>query len=261
MYFLVGLSFLVAVQAANSVLPSNIRVWGVPDELYIPGPPASGFLPKLLDAITEITGIPYTLTPHPELTFASPKGNFNGSIIEALLNNQADLIGPDITLTAAREAVVDFLVPYALYNIQLVANTQFGITSDTQYLAEDNADLALLQKSQNVTLKAIYDKIDKSRPASIIKDFNYTATLAKVASGNFAFVAESQYIATATRLNKLPKNVRVFDSNLGTYYLSLAVQAGSPLQEVLNRAIDELTERGTMRTLKNKFGVQLYTAN
>jgi len=255
------LAVSAAVAATTPALPTNIRVWAIPDDLYsASGKKASGFFPALLDEVKKITGIPYTIEPHPELTHATPQGNFKGTILQPLIDNKADLVGPDLEVTSFREAVVDFCLPYAIYNVQLIVNADTGINADTQYLSLDLPDLMVFKLSSNATLKAIYDNIEKNRPSSIVPNFDYAGALQKVSTGNYAFIAESHWYKEMLADPATPKNLRIQDPNMGTFYLSIAVQQGSPLREVINRALEKLMENGTMRKLKQASGIELYNS-
>ena len=56
-------------------------------------------------------------------------------------------MGADLTITSAREAVVDFLEPLSQYSLQILVNTQFGLGAGVQYLSQSDADLTYLQVS------------------------------------------------------------------------------------------------------------------
>jgi len=243
--------------SCGPAVPSNIRVWAIPDSLYVAGPPASGFLVGLLNALQGVTGIPYTLAAHPELSFGNQdaSGSFNGSLIGALVQNQADLVGTDVTITSSREAAADFLVPFSQYQLQIVANTQFGLGSSVQYICQDDADLQFLKNSKNATINAIYDNINAGRPGSIVADNDDAGAVAKVATGNFAYVGESVQIAKALAASSA-KNLAVQGGSLGTFYLALAVQQGSALRDVLNSAMLKLAESGALQTLLTAAGLQ-----
>jgi len=243
----------LSVKCRGKALPSTIRVWAIPNTLYVPGPPASGFLIQLLDGITNITGIPYTVSPHRELTFGNqnPNGTFDGSLVGALVKNQADLVGTDLTITKARQTVVDFLLPFSVYQLQVLINTQFSLSGEAQYIAQNNADLAFLKNSNDSKIKEIYDSINKGRPGSIVADNDDDGAVAKVASGNFAYVGESNLVASA-RADSIAKNVMVMPgSSLGTFYLALAVQKESPLKPKLDLAMLQLIESGALQTMLN----------
>jgi hypothetical protein len=56
-------------------------------------------------------------------------------------------VGATLTIAAAREAVVDFIVPYGGSTLQILVNTQYGLGSGVQYLSQDNQDLRYLKVS------------------------------------------------------------------------------------------------------------------
>ncbi|OQV21389.1 hypothetical protein BV898_04598 [Hypsibius exemplaris] len=247
-------------------VPRNIRVFAIPDGfLYVAanasaGTPDSGFLVDLLNAIKQQSGIPYTLTSRPDLKFGNvnPDGTWDGTLIGALINDEADLIGADLTINAEREAVVDFLVPLATYSLQILYNAQKGLNNGVQYLIRDDADLTFLKISKNSTLQAIYRNILAGMPDSIVQ--SDTEGARKVLSGNFAYLTDSPFPQLAAA--QTGGLLGVQPGTLGNFLISLPVQQGSLLREKLNIVLLELAENRFLPALFSKYGlVQFSTTN
>ncbi|OQV22947.1 hypothetical protein BV898_02999 [Hypsibius exemplaris] len=238
--------------APRGALPTNIRVTAIPSPYYAEG--TQSFFGDLLEALKGKTGINYTVTSRPDLGYGSPdaNGSFEGSLIGELVNGHADLAGADLTITAERSAVVDFLVPYAQYQLQILANAFFGLDEDTQYLIQDTADFTFLKNSKNATLSAIAANVELGRRSgSIVEDD--VAGCAKVMMGNYAYVAESMFPERAIVAN--PQKLVRAGGTLGIFFLALAVQQDSPLRGILNHALVQLAEDGLIQDLLAKYNV------
>ena len=58
------------------------------------------------------------------------------------------MVGPDLSLIAHHEEVVDFLAPIASFKLVTLVNAQRGLTNLTQYLVEEG-DFMVLQVIRN----------------------------------------------------------------------------------------------------------------
>jgi len=203
---------------------------------------------ELLHAIHDATGMVFDIKSRPDLVYMqNADGNWNGSLIGALLNNETDIVGPDLTRTAIGDKVVDFLHPFMPYKLQVIYNKKFGLTNDTQYAVADTEDRKYLQNTQEEKGKAAWASIQKGGPSVILGS---TATgEEKVNSGNFAVVAESQYIRQVLQDN--PGIALAPDDFGGPFYLGMAVRKGSPLRAKMNNALLQIAESGVLeKTLK-----------
>ncbi|OQV22948.1 hypothetical protein BV898_03000 [Hypsibius exemplaris] len=229
----------------NATLPSEIRVSSIQATgYYTPGKP--NFLVDVLDALKAATGISYVISARTDLNYSNPDGSFAGTVFQELISNNADLAATDLTITSAREAVVDFLVPFSQYELQLVVNTAFGLGNGVQYLCRQTADLELLKNAKNATLQAIYANIQAGN--GIVDTTE--AGIAKVLSGNFAYVIESPDADKQLATN--PGKLARAGGPLAKSYLALAVQQGSALREKLNVALIKLQEQGVIDDLLRK---------
>jgi len=253
-----GLSIVVliaAITAQASANTSPIVVWAIPDEYFpttalgVPG----GFLGDLLNSLTKITGLTFNIQPHPELKYDSPNpdGSWTGTLIGAVsqANAGADLVGPDLTATPENQKVVDFLEPIQTYTLQIIVNKKFGLTDSVQYISIDDADLLALKESSNTTLNKIYQNVQNGRPGSIV-DTN-EAGVAKVLTGNFAFIGESVYFDRALKLT--PGAVLAGGNLGGNYTLGFAVRKGWAITPTLNKALVQLKSSGALDALITKY--------
>ncbi|OQV12563.1 hypothetical protein BV898_13207 [Hypsibius exemplaris] len=227
-------------------LPSVLRVSIIPED-------QTGFFLELLDALQTHTGIPYKVTNRTDLTNFGQQnadGSWTGSLLGELLADRADLVASEFTITSLRQSVLDFLLPLGSYQLEILANAQFGVnTSGLQYLSFDNADLTYLKNSKNPDYRAIAANIEAGRPASILSNdqAGQNAGIAKVLGGNFAFILSDRDVAGAVAANP-GKLVRV-PSPLGTFSWSVPIQQGSPFRVKLNVALLQLAEEGLLSAL------------
>jgi len=240
--------------------PKSIRVVAKPDIAFIPGNPAagvahSGFLMDLLSAIEKDVGTQFIVTSRPELRYAriNENGTFDGTLLEPILNNEADLVGPTMTMTSYGEKVADFLVPLFPYQLEIIYNPRFGLQPGVQYLIMDTEDLGYLKTAsvRNMTLQALFSNVKAGLPLSIVKDS--AEALQKVLTGNFAYISEmpDPIVRQAMRMN--PDKLAIAPGVIGKYfYLTFAVAKGSPLRELMNYELLKLVEEGTLGMLLDK---------
>jgi len=238
-------------------LPTNIRVFAIPSPFFVPanknvtGSKNSGFLVDLLDGFKQATGIPYTLTARSDLTYSAknPNGSYDGSLIGALLNNEADLVGPDVFILSQYEPLLDFLFPINTEHLTILANKKFGLNG-AQYVTIGQDTLNLICKSKNDTLQAICKNLKAGLPGSIVETDE--DGVAKVTGGKFAYVEISAVTSEAAAENPdvLMESGSVLDLPMG-----LAVQQNSPLRDKLNTVLIGFLEDGTLDALFAKYNV------
>jgi len=171
------LKALAGAGCALKEWPTNVKVIAKPDEFFVAadssaGQKESGFLVELLDIIQKATGAVFTVTAKPELSYGRPNenGTWDGTLIAPLLNNEADLVGPSMTITSFGKKDVDYCVPILPYKLHILFNPKFGLSSGVQYLIMDDEDLFYLKNSKDVALQSIYQNIQAGRPQSIVKN-------------------------------------------------------------------------------------------
>jgi len=254
-------AFVVQVASAQFSPPkptNTVTVFAIPDEyLTIKGANSpQGFLMDFLKVVQKKTNLQFTVIPHPELSYDRPNedGTWDGTLIGEVSKDfpTADLVGPDLTISAEGKKVVDFLEPIRNYNLQILVNPKFGLSPRTQYLSIDDADLASLKNHKNATLKKIYESVKAGGKSSIV-DSN-AAGVAKVLKGNFAYIGESVYFVQALKQNA--GKVALVGGNLGNQKsLGFAVKKGSPLKAKLNDAIKQLKQAGVVDRLFSKYNL------
>jgi len=118
-----------AEQGKFSQWPSQLKVFTKPDEFYfaadaLSNKKESGFLVELLAIIQQRTGTVFNIESHPELMCGRPNANgtYDGTVIAPLLNNEADIVGPSLTINSWGYKVVDYCVPILPYKLEIVFN-------------------------------------------------------------------------------------------------------------------------------------------
>jgi len=252
-------------------LDRPVRVWAHPNAFYTPGEDGSrgtGFFIDMLDQLTKITRIQFTVEPHPELAFARKNndGTWEGTLVGALMQDQCDLIGPNIIVNSDAEKVIDYTTPFAPYKLMVVYNKAFGlpfVQPIPQYVIQDTHDLVYLMTSGNKTLEEIYRNVEAGRPDSIVTSDDEGIQL--VAKGNFAYIMESTFINGAIEHAGVDTDMVVVSPfELGKYFFNAwAVQLGTKsdlghsLRQDLDVALEMMNEAGVIQQLLLKHGVGL----
>ncbi|OWA51441.1 hypothetical protein BV898_15922 [Hypsibius exemplaris] len=251
----------VALQAAGITLAgAPIRVVFKPDPVEIldpavtpkapPPPPTNEFGMDLLSAIHDLTGLVFQTTFRSDLAYGAPiNGSFTGTLLAPLINNEADLTGPELVVTSYGEQVVDFLVPINSFKLRILYNTELGLTDKTQYTVANTEDLIYLNTTTNVDAQAVWQDIVAGKPDSILPADETGEDM--ILGGNIAVVAASHYIGQILEYGEGKISVATGDLG-GPFFLSMAVQKGSSLREVLNTAILQLSENGMLEQLLKK---------
>jgi hypothetical protein len=246
----------VTFKCPDKIAPNHLRVHAIPDEFFNATANKdfkfSGFLVDVLDAIQQQTGLTYSIIPRPELKIydkPNANGSWDGTLINSLIKDEADLVGPSLIVSSVGEKVADFLVPILRSKLKVLFNPMFGLKQGVQYLALDDENLNLIKNSKIPMIQEIYKNIEAGRPNSIVP--NKMAGVEKVLSGNYAFLVDS--IFAKIFADKFPGKLEIAKQGVGSkVYLAFAVQRGSPLRRQLNMALLQLMENGVLWDLKKK---------
>jgi len=240
--------------AGSAKLP-HYRVRGTPNGNILiadksSDPPVySGFVWELMNKLATVNKFTFTLTLQPDEIYGSPdaNGNWNGMVLE-LMKNNTDVVAGDLSITTPRLEVIDFTVPYSLYNLVILVQT--GAKLDKiKYVVRNTADATFLQTSTDPDVKKIWANIATNQKDQIVTSDE--DGVAKVNSGGYAFVSQSITLQPFIKNShgKLITTGKVLQSA----YYSLGVQLGSDLRRTLSWGITKLQETGELQQLINKW--------
>ncbi|OWA51021.1 hypothetical protein BV898_15523 [Hypsibius exemplaris] len=237
--------------------PANIRVHYTPDEFFSAanesaGTKNSGFLVDILNSLEGATGSNFTITSRPDLAYGRPNdnGTWDGTLIGALINGEADLVGPGLTITSYGDKVVDYSVPILPYKLFLVYNLKYGLDNMTQYITLDDENFIYFNSSKNSTLQAIYRRMKAAGNASFVG--SNAEGIAKVLHGNFAYIESEPFVRHAMNVH----GMTLATEEVGKYFsFAFAVQKGWPFLQQLNTELLKLSEDGTLSKLIDKYNL------
>jgi len=212
-------------------------------------PVFSGFVWELLNQLTTVANFTFTLTLQKDEIYGSPDkdGNWNGMVLE-LMKNNTDIVAGDLSITTPRLQVIDFTVPYSLYN--LVVLVQKGAKMDgIKYVVRNTADATFLETSTDSTVKNIWANIAKDKANQIVTSDE--DGVAKVNSGGYAFVSQSITLQPFIKQSK--GKLMTTGKILESAYYSLGVQLGSDLRRILSIGVTKLQETGQLQQLIDKW--------
>jgi len=249
---LVGVAVAFDPTCPEPVAPKLLRVWV--KEVDEQGDPSrnatTGYFHELFEAIKSATGMDYQLTVHNDLKYHNSDESFGGTIFNCLLTKDCEVAAGMLSYDLNREIEFGILLPLGDYWQTYIIPASGYDPTTVQYVSQDDNELAYLKHNKDQRIKAIWENIQAGRPGSIVADD--AAGIAKVASGNFAYLTQTPYAE-----NFAARNSKVKESHVGIVnrFWGMAVESCSPLVELLDRAQQQLRQEGTLLELAKKYGV------
>jgi len=215
-----------------------------------------GYLVDLINLLADKLGFSFTLQMVGDGKYgqAGPDpGKWSGMIGE-VISGTADMAVVDMTITKAREEVVDFSMPFMHVGITALYK---GSPVSLQHLLDNpNINLGVFCcgssgnffKSSGVSLyQNLYQKM-LSDPAGL-PDSN-SAGVARVKEGDYAYFLESPSAEYHVSHNC---DLTTVGGNLDSKGYGIVLPQGSPYREDVNLALLSLREAGTLDMLWNKW--------
>jgi len=215
-----------------------------------------GYLVDLINLLADELGFTFTLQMVGDGKYGvsdpSP-GKWSGMIGE-VMSGTADMAVVDMTITKAREEVVDFSMPFMHVGITALYK---GSPVSLQHLLDNpNINLGVyccgssgnfFKKSSVPLYQNLYQKM-LSDPAGL-PNSNH-AGVARVKEGGYAYFLES---ASAEYHVNHHCDLSTVGGNLDNKGYGIVLPQGSPHREEVNLALLSLREAGTLDMLRNKW--------
>lgn len=227
-----------------------------------PDEPMRAFLDQMTSLLQADLGFNYTR----EATIAygfKQEGEWNG-MIGKLVSGEADVAIADLSVTAARDEVVDFTTPFIQTGITVLGKKSDvgnqstvaafllpeGDTGVNATVLRHGSTQAFLSEASCPVLKKIYAKIMQAERAGSDRLVNTLAEgVERVRGGGVAMFMEHLY--ARNQVNQDCSLTTVGDP-LNTIDWALALPKGSPYTQLFSRAIHKLKASGQIDQLKLK---------
>merc|ERR1712055_373416 len=215
-----------------------------------------GYLVDLANLLADKLGFTFTLQMVGDGKYGQSDpdpGKWSGMIGE-VMSGTADMALVDMTITRAREEVVDFSMPFM--HVGITALYKGSLVSLEQLLDNPNINLGVyccgssgnFFKTSTVALyQNLYQKM-LSDPAGL-PESNH-AGVTRVKEGGYAYFLES---ASAEYIVSNNCDLSTVGGNLDSKGYGIVLPQGSPNREDVNLALLSLREAGTLDMLKSKW--------
>jgi ABC-type amino acid transport substrate-binding protein len=209
---------------------------------------ATGFMPDLLDQVAQAGDFTYTLAFQKDRVFGVqlPDGSWSGMIGQLIAGN-CDLIAADLTITNARNRVIDFTTPWHSSSLRILVNSQTGLKNVKYLVRTQTSAYEFLAKSDKPKVKAIWSNIVQNN-GTVQHDAD---AVNLVLQGGYAYIGDEGNLQQSIKKN--PGKLALDTAVLLTQFLAYGVQKGSPNRDLVSLAIEKLTESGDLERLIDKY--------
>jgi len=192
------------------------------------------------DAVTEICK---RINCTPEFKQASWDG-----IFPAMAAGEYDMLADGVTITAERDEIVDFSIPYVI-----VGQTLLVRADETASVDEIKADAARIVGTQLGTTNEIVAK--EHFPAERVKSYeDFPATVLALLSNDIDGVVIDNISATGF-MNENPGKLKIGGQLTSDEQLGFVYPPGSELKEAVDAALNAMIADGTLDQLNKKWGL------
>jgi ABC-type amino acid transport substrate-binding protein len=211
----------------------------------------SGVIVDILNKLSAAEGFTFDLALQPDGAYGALQadGTWNG-LVRSLIDGKADVAAADLTITQARDKVIDFTTPLSQFNLKILVNVASGLTNVKYTAIKDSSTVQFLQQSTNPLDQDIWKNI-QANPGGLVATSQ--AGIAAVLQGGSAHIDDQSVLLAAVAAN--PGKVRIDDRILITQFNALGTPQDSPLRDAFNLAISDLNEKGEIRKTLNQYNV------
>lgn len=169
-------------------------------------------------------------------------------IFPAMQAGEYDMLADGVTITAERDEIVDFSIPYVIVGQVLLVRAD-----ETATLDEIKADANRLIGTQLGTTNEIVAK--KHFPAERVKSFEDfgAAVLALLSKDVDGVVIDN--VSALGFIEENPDKLKVTGQLTSDEELGFVFPPGSDLREAINAALQSMIEDGTLEALNKKWGL------
>lgn len=259
--------FLFACTFACYSYAEKIKVTTIEEEPYLTrdGSNFKGFIPELMDKIAKKENIAYELSVVADNKYGmkGSDGNWNGLIGE-VMNRKAEMAAAPITLSEARENVVDFTTAFMNFGTTVITSKpadgqvkfknvrDLADQTEIKYgMIKDGETERFFKNSQDNAYKKMWNYMNQHRDLLVDKVEDGVKKV-RDSKGKYAFIIESS--SADFWIMKEPCDLVKVGSNINSRQYGFIVRKGNTsLKEKLDRAINALKKDKTIEKLKNKW--------
>ncbi|XP_032584782.1 glutamate receptor ionotropic, kainate 2 isoform X3 [Drosophila mojavensis] len=204
-----------------------------------------GFCVDILEHISHEVGFDYILDLVPDRKYGAKDpetGQWNGMVAQ-LMKYKADLAVGSMTITYARESVIDFTKPFMNLGISILFKTEISYGT-----LESGSTMTFFRDSMIETYKKMWRVMDNKKPMAFTS--TYEDGIRRVNQGNYAFLMESTMLDYIVQRDC---NLTQIGGLLDTKGYGIATPKGSPWRDKISLAILELQEKGDIQMLYDKW--------
>jgi len=221
-----------------------------------------GFAVDLLNEIARTARFTYSLYPSPDERYGTPdnKGKQSG-MVQELVMRRADFIIADLIKTEIRERYIDFSVPFMNLEINALINKKNvgNMTSLEDLVNQNRIKFGTLREGEtyrymSMSPDPIINRVNHyiySNAFNLVD--NRREGVERALNSEYAFIAESTFNEYTADQNC---ELTVIRSNPANKYLreyGVGLQKQSLWKHDIDRAINQLTNDGTLKKLKSKY--------
>jgi len=242
-----------------SMSGASLKITTAPNRPFIHSAPGGfqGILVDMMEELSRRLGFTFTIAPAKDGKYGKEQGGQWSGMMGEVLRGEADMALADLTITATREAAVDFSHPFMYAGLGLLAHRGATFNSLQEVADDDTISIgsfccgSTAAAFRNASLP-LYQRIwAKMQQPGVMANSNDEGTDKVLAGGGkYVYIMESPQLQYKQARNCQLK--RVGDLFLKRSY-GIAVAPGSPYRELLSREILKMQESGAMEEITNKW--------
>lgn len=169
-------------------------------------------------------------------------------IFEAMAAGEYDVLADGVTVTAERDEVIDYSIPYVEYGQAMLVRVDESVIVDAESLA--GAEDKVVGTQPGTTNEAIaLDLVGEDRIRSF-KDFPLAVEALKAGDVDVVFVDE---VIAINYVNESDGALKVAGNATSGEYLAFVFESGSDLIPAVNSALEAMAADGALEALNNKW--------
>jgi ABC-type amino acid transport substrate-binding protein len=214
----------------------------------------SGFLVDYLKLVMADAGLTYTLSLGTGYGTEQADGSWDG-VVGALIADKADVAATDITISSARDKVIDFTTPWLYTQLKYITLATAPGTSTAVYTAAAGTKYAIQQGVEEGFLKASTDPKLKAIYANIVANNGIVMSVKegidKVKSGGWTYIENLDIVQASLNADS---TLAASKESIWVEFYAFGVQQGSPLRDQIGISMSRVNN-GQLQALFAKYGI------
>jgi ABC-type amino acid transport substrate-binding protein len=244
---------LAQVPCANPPAPTHLKIVTAASSPYVvvKNGVLTGFIPELYALVAPLANVTYEMTLQADGVYGQgpdAAGKWDG-MVGAVIAGTYDGIAADLTITAARDKVIDFTTSYQPSFLKVLYNVATGLDKSKYLVQKGSVAESVLMNSKLPKVRAIWKSVQANN--GFVQHISEGEQ--KVLAGGFAFVVEAPSANIFVAANK--GKVAIGKDILATQSYSLAVTNGSDLRDQLSFGVETCIENGSLQALLEKYNL------